>query len=76
MTGKDSIKAPEETEDVIIKDGLFKVHPDRMEKHIKQQEMTDEERHQIAKMRREYLNHIHDHFANKILKPRPKHKEE
>jgi hypothetical protein len=76
MTEESSIEVPEETEDVIIKDGLFEVHPDRMQKHIKQQEMSEEERHRLDKERWEYLDHIHDHFADKVLKPREEHKNE
>lgn len=76
MTDNNSIEVPEETEDVLVKDGLFEVRPDRMERHIKQEDMSEEKRHRIDKERWEYLDHIHDHFADKVLKPRPEHKEE
>ncbi|QHS16518.1 hypothetical protein GWK26_04765 [haloarchaeon 3A1-DGR] len=76
MTDKKSIEVPEETEDVIIKDGMYEVRPDRMQKYIKQQDISDEERHRVDEERWAYLDHIHDHFADKVLKPRPEHKEE
>lgn len=69
MSDKNSIGVPEETEQVVIKDGFFEVRPDRMQTHIKQQKMSEEERHRIDTERWEYLDHIHDHFAEKVLKP-------
>jgi len=76
MTEEKSIQVPEETEEVLIKDGRFEISPERMQKHIKQQKMTEEERQRIDNERWAYLDHIHDHFADKVLKPRPEHKEE
>lgn len=76
MSDKSSIEVPEETEEVIIKDGLFEVRPDRMQAHIKQQKMSEKERQRIDEERWAYLDHIHDHFADKVLKPREEHKED
>ena len=76
MKKKDSVKVPEEAEEVLIRNGLFEVHPERMQKYVKQQEISDEERHRIDEERWNYLDHIHDHFADKTLKPPAKYKEE
>lgn len=76
MSLEKSLDVPEETEALLIQDGLYEVNPARMGEIIDQEKMSNETRHMIDRYRIAYLNYINDHFADKVLEPPAEYGEE